>query len=189
MTELTSSDLLLIITTIIFLGTLIASIIQNYLTRQTVKEMERTRKLQFMPRIKATLHSAGPTYVELKTQNVGKGPALNIDAVIKTLPGQEKRHWKQKMMVPDESELFFLPEASLEKLAEKFDSVVIQGSCRDLFGEQHKIDEKIDLKERLKDLPKLKMVWEEDPLRKIARSLDDIKKTLRDIRIRLGAKH
>lgn len=185
MTELTFSDWLLLVETVIFSGALIASVIQNYFTRQTVKEMEKTRKLQFMPRIKATLHFAGPASVQLKIQNVGKGPALDIDAVIKTLPGEEQRLWKQEMMVPDEFELFFLPEAGLEKLAEKFDSIVVQGSCKDLFGKQHKIDDKIDLKERLKDLPKLKMVWQEDPIRKIARRLDDIKGSLRDIRSHL----
>jgi len=179
MTELTLSELLLITETVIFSGALIASAVQNYLTRQTVKEMEETRKFQFMPRVKATLHFAGPTYVELKTQNVGKGPAMDINAVIKV--GEEQRSWKQEMMVPEETELFFLPEGDFKTLTEKFDFVVVKGSCKDIFGEQHKIDEKIDLKERLKDLPKLSMVWEEEPLRKIVRTLDRIETALRDI--------
>jgi hypothetical protein len=151
--------------------------------------MEKARKAEFLPRIKATIHFAGPTFVELKAQNVGKGAAIDIDALIKTLPDGGSRKWQQPLMAPNECEFFFLPEGNFEKLAEKYDYVVVEGSFKDIFGETFPINEKIEFKEFLANIKELKKVWKEpEPLRhlkEIRDKLGDIERTLREIRLNM----
>ncbi|RLI21322.1 hypothetical protein DRO54_03965 [Candidatus Bathyarchaeota archaeon] len=181
----TLSEWLQIIEVIVLLATLIPMAIQVFLSRKAIEEAEKARKTSFMPRIKATLHFPAPTYAQLKMQNVGKGPAFDIEARIETAPKKDQRVWKQLVMTPDEHTIFFLPEGNFEKLAQEFDFVLINGRYKDIFGEEYEINEKIDLKEQLKELPKLRMVWQEEPLRKIGRELEEIKKGLGKIEERI----
>lgn len=156
-----------------------------WVSRQTVKEMQKARKVEFIPRIKASFHWAGPAFLELKAENVGKGPGFNIDAAIETIPKEEPRKWEQSVMVAGEHVLFFLPEGDLDALVKKYDLVSLRGSFKDIFGEDHEMNEELDVKE-LEKMRELKMVWREDPLRRIERHLNDIRKELRHLSNRLN---
>lgn len=171
-----------VIVTIVLVIINICIIWQN---QRVIKEMEKARKAEFLPRIKATIHFAGPTFVELKAQNVGKGPALDIDAIIKTMPKEKPRRWQQPLMASDECEFFFLPEGDFEELAQKYDCVMLEGSFTDIFGERYTINEKIELKKFLAHIKELEKVWKEpEPLKylkKIEDKLRDIESVLRDL--------
>jgi len=172
------------IATIVLVIVNICCIWQN---RQTIKEMEKARKAEFLPRIKATLHFAAPTFVNLKMQNVGKGAAVDIDALIKTQPESGTRKWRQPLMAPGECEFFFLPEkGEFEKLANKYDFIVIEGSYKDIFGEKHVLKEKIDLKSFLSNIIGLQKIWKEPEQLRCLKILDKIEKILQDLVKEIG---
>lgn len=116
-------------------------------TQGMLKEMTKARKAEFQPHIKASLERVGPIAVELLLKNVGKGAAIDVHAKFSVQPSEEaEKNWHHPLLSPGDSELFFLEPSDLKELAERYDAVVVHGSCKDVFGELHEIDERIDLK-------------------------------------------
>ena len=165
-------------------------VVTVYQNRQTIKEMEKARKAEFLPKLKATLHFPAPTYANLKIQNIGKGPALNIDATIKfcssSSEGESSRIWKEPLMMAGEYYMFILPQGgNIKQIIQNVNYIHIKGVYEDIFGEKHEFEDKIDLNEILKNLPEAHIIWKYDPIDKVARALEKIAKNLDSIRRKL----
>lgn len=117
-------------------------------TQGMLKEMATARKAEVLPHVKANLHYPGPLAVDLLLKNVGKGPAINVDVTFGFQPSDEPfKHWLHPLLAPEESYSFLIEPSNFNELVQKHDFLLVHGTCEDAFGEKHKIDEKIDLKE------------------------------------------
>jgi len=89
----------------VFVTTILVAINAYYSwqVRQTIYEMEKARKAEFLPYVWAKLSWLGAVFLVLKLTNFGRGPAVNIDAQVTFLPSNEKRLWNQSIMSPSES--------------------------------------------------------------------------------------
>ena len=81
--------------------------------RLTVQEMEKARKTEFMPHLRAEISWLGPIFLVLKVSNFGKGPATNIEAEIEFLPSKQKRKWKDSIFAPNETMRILLPDGNI----------------------------------------------------------------------------
>jgi len=84
-------------------------------TRQTISEMVKARKGEFIPHVRAELKWLGPVFLVLKVTNFGKGPAMNVNVEITFLPSNEKRIWDDAILSPNESIRILLPEGNIDK--------------------------------------------------------------------------
>ena len=116
-------------------------------TRQTVKEMEKARKAEFMPHIRVEITWLAPTYLVLKATNFGKVPAVNVNTEITFSPSNERRKWEQAVMSPSESIRVFLPEGQMEKVCEKSEKISVEGEYEDLFHQKFSLKEMLNAKE------------------------------------------
>lgn len=117
-------------------------------TQGMLKEMAMARKAEALPHVKANLQYPGPLVVDLLLKNVGKGPAMNVDVAFGFQPSDEPfKHWLHPLLAPEESYSFLIEPSNFNELVQKYDFLLVRGTCEDAFGERHKIDEKIDLKE------------------------------------------
>jgi prepilin signal peptidase PulO-like enzyme (type II secretory pathway) len=146
-------------------------------TRQTIREMEKARKAEFIPHVRVELSWLGPVFLVLKATNFGKGPATNVKAEITFLPSNEKRIWEEAVLSPNESIRISLPEGIIEKVCEKSANITVKGECKDIFGQTFKIDETIDTKDFIEQAKQLRQLLERD----IAREVEGIKKELQEI--------
>jgi len=146
-------------------------------TRKTIREMEKARKAEFIPHVRAELSWLGPTFLVLKATNFGKGPANNVKAEITFLPSNEKRIWEEVVLSPNESIRIFLPEGNMEKVCEKSAKITVKGEYKDIFGQIFKIDEAMDAKDFIEQAKQLQQLLERD----IAREVEGIKKELKNV--------
>jgi hypothetical protein len=156
-----------------------------WLARQTIKEMEKSRKTEFVPHIRVDISWLGTAFLMLRITNFGKGPATNIRAEIIFLPSNEKKKWEQAIMSPSESIHIFLPEGQMEKACEKSEKITVKGEYKDLFGQTFKIDEILNAKEFIEQARQLGQLMERD----LPRIVDSIKDELGRIRWELGDIH
>jgi len=131
-------------------------------TRQTIGEMEKARKAEFMPHIKASLIFLGPVYLTLKLTNVGKGPAMNVDARIVFLPSKETRPWEQRIISPNEFMHILLPDGNIKRVCRKSAQIELRGTYNDIFGQSFEIKEVIDTNEFIEKSKELKPFLEPD---------------------------
>lgn len=146
--------------------------------RQTIHEMEKARKAEFIPHVRAELIFLGPLFLILRITNFGKGPATNIKAQITFLPSEEKRLWEQAIMSPNEFIRILLPEGNINRVCEKSAKIVVSGECEDIFGQTFKIHDEMDTKEFIEYATQLQPILERD----LARLVEEIKDGLRDIK-------
>ncbi|MGD0496460.1 MAG: hypothetical protein ABSB28_10580 [Candidatus Bathyarchaeia archaeon] len=157
-------------------------------TRQTIKEMEKARKADFLPHVRAELSFLGPVFLILKATNFGKGPATDIRTEITFLPSNEKRVWQQAIMSPNEFIRILLPDGNLAKVLERSAEITAKGEYKDVFGQTFKIDERMDVKAFIDEATQLRPILERDLARlveDIKDKLDGIERELHDIRLQL----
>lgn len=156
---------------------IIINIIYAWQNRQVVKEMQETRKAEFLPNLKAKLSWLGPTFIILQITNFGKGPAMNVKAEVTFEPSGEKRTFEPSIISPNESIRIFLPEGNIEKILEKPFRINIKGEYEDIFNKTFKLDETIDVRVFIEQTKQLKQMWESD----VVTEIKDIKEELRSI--------
>jgi len=145
--------------------------------RQTIYEMEKARKAEFLPHIRAELDWVGPIFLVLQLTNFGRGPAVNIKAQINFLPSREQRLWNQTIMSPAESIRIFLPEGQIDKVCESSAKILVKGTYEDIFGQTFEINDTIDTREFIDQAKQLKQLLERD----IPRLVETIKDELANI--------
>ena len=152
--------------------------------RQTIHEMEKARKAEFIPHVRAELIWLGPIFLLLQLTNFGKGPAMNIKAQITFLPSEEKRLWDQMIMSPSEFIRILLPEGNIDKVCEASAQILVKGEYKDIFGQTFEISDTIDTKEFIDQAKQLRPLLERDVPRLIENIKDElarISRTLHDI--------
>ena len=145
--------------------------------RQTIYEMEKARKAEFLPHVRAELSWLGPIFLVLELTNFGRGPAVDINAQITFLPSKEERPWCQSIMSPGESIRIFLPEGNIEKVCKSSAQILVKGKYKDIFGQSFEINDTIDTAEFIKQAKQLKQLLERD----VPRLIESIKNELAKI--------
>jgi hypothetical protein len=169
----------------------IASLILAFLTAiyvvQTqgmLREMAEARKAEFLPHIKPGLKYPGGFIAWLLLKNVGKGAAINVDLTFGFQSSEESfKHWAYPLLTPEESHTFILRPSNFNELVNRYDFLVVSGSCQDVFGQKHVIDEKIDLKEAHKGWSESMMILEpslESRLKEVSEELKRVGQEIRD---------
>lgn len=146
-------------------------------TRQTIHEMEKARKAEFLPHVRTELSWLGPTFLVLKVTNFGKGPATNVKAKITFLPSNEERIWDEAILSPNESIRILLPEGNIEKACEKSAEITLKGEYKDMFGQIFKIDEAMKAREFIELVKQLPQILERD----VTDEIQGIKKELQNV--------
>jgi len=150
--------------------------------RQTICEMEKARKAEFLPHVRAKLSWLGPVFLVLELTNFGRGPAANIDVQITFLPSKEERFWSQTIMSPGESIRIFLPEGNIDKVCESSAQISVKGKYEDIFGQTFEINDVIDTVEFINQTKQLRQLLEKD----VPRLIESIKNELAKISHILG---
>jgi len=153
--------------------------------RQTISEMEKARKADFIPHIRAELTWLGPVFLLLKFTNFGKGPAteINVEAIFE--PSNEKKLWQESIMAPNEYIRIFLPDGKIDNVCRASAIVTVKGEYKDIFGKQFKINEKIDTKDFIDEAKQLVQLIEPDlnrEVKNIKEGIKDLTKEIRNIR-------
>lgn len=146
--------------------------------RQVVREMEKARKAEFMPHIRAELFFLGPIAVMLRITNFGKGPAVNTKADITFLPSGTKRLWEQTIMSPKEFIRILLPDGNINRVLEQSAKIIVDGEYGDIFEKTYKLHDEIDVKEFIDRATELQQILEKD----LTTVVDGIKKEIRDLK-------
>jgi hypothetical protein len=140
----------------------LATLYQAVRTGNMVVELQDSRKTEFMPHVRIFLYMAQITIASLKIQNVGKGPAFDVDLKVtfkKSGAVVDERPFKPKVMVSQEDFELILPEMQLDKMLNSFTHVQIVGNYLDVFKTQFKVDESIDVKEFVENVGKAHILW------------------------------
>lgn len=138
------TDALWVSVLVSILALIVANIVGLVQTRVTTKEMEKARKADFLPIIRVQL--AWTPALVLRVSNVGKGPALNIDAEITYAP-DSKRRWLESSFAEKETSRFILPHCTLPlKFPDYVPEIKVTGN-EDVFGQKYPITEVINTKQ------------------------------------------
>lgn len=152
-------------------------------TQGMLREMTEARKAEFLPHVKAGLKYPAPLAVDLLIENVGKGPAINVNVTFGFQPSEEPfKHWLYPILAPDESYSFFVKPSNFNELSKKYDFLVVRGTCEDVFGQKHEIDEKIDLKEAHKGWLESMMILEPSLESRLKEVSEEVKRVGQEIR-------
>jgi hypothetical protein len=130
-----------------------------------------------------------PVYGVPVARNVGTGPALGCDLHLHFAERDhtvDHRRWLAQVMAPGEEHQFLPPEgvSNITGLVGRFPIIRLEGQVSDVFGEEHTVDERIDLVEWWSNLEHAGRRFEEEPVARLVHELKEIKKELAAIRAR-----
>lgn len=123
-------------------------------THRMVNEMRKARATQLLPKLVLTAKSLGGGNGLWRVQNVGPGPATDVDVQIAPEPGGQPRRWKEPVVVPGEVH-DFIPATGeqsseaflLDNQTKRFSNLRLTGSYRDALGDEHQVDERFDIRD------------------------------------------
>ncbi|MBE3115793.1 hypothetical protein IMZ68_01180 [Candidatus Bathyarchaeota archaeon] len=115
-------------------------------SRETIKEMQKARKAEFLPHIRVQLTWLTSTALMLKATNFGKGPAINIVAEI-IYSHDNKKSWVDSIFAEKETLRIFLPDSRMDVIPAQFPEIKITGQYEDIFAQKYPISETIDTKQ------------------------------------------
>jgi len=148
-----------------------------------VREMRQAREEENEPQLVATLIPFPILNVKLRIHNVGRGPALSIQAEIRLEPANNTQisTWFHPALLSNAFEDFILPgrEFSLEKLASQHDEVIIDLHWLHSLSRSHNASYKINLKQQKEGWKKVRLLVHPDDT---ATQLGKIKDELTQIR-------
>ncbi len=164
-----------------------ATIYYAYYTRQLTKESKRTademheaRLAEIEPSVKASLGWLGPMNVSLKIQNLGRGPAKNVDIEYSMKPSKDVvKKWAAHTLAPGEFARLLLEPTRFDELVTKYDEIVVAGTCESVVGKRYSISDTLDLKkihESIKKTPQIIETSSEQLLREIQEELEELNK-------------
>lgn len=122
------------------------------LTWHMVSELRRAREAQSEAQPIASLIPIAPKYAQLRIQNAGQGPALDVEAdmTLSWAEQSEKQSWRQSALMPTAYADFKLPTGvvDLDKLAEMKAKLSVDLSWSDVFRRRHTFQYRFDLLEQ-----------------------------------------
>lgn len=123
-------------------------------TREMVNEMREARGAQVLPHVVPTLGYFAPLFGFLRIQNVGSGPAVDVNVRVQLDDGAVfAKPWRAGFLVPGEFHDLLPPDDSsgellrLDPLTATFQFLRVIGTCRDALGREHTIDAACDSRE------------------------------------------
>lgn len=181
------SDLILAAITAVLV---VLTAIYVVLTGRMVREMRYAREAEAKPYLVATLVPRGAKIVFLRVHNAGRGPALNIEAVIHldSTNATKPFTWRRAVLLSNEFQDFKFAGGGifkLDELAAKYNKVILDLKWSNVFGHEEEERSEIDLKrqwESWSDGWALLGVGETpELLEKIGRELREIKDEIKAI--------
>ncbi|WP_408957557.1 hypothetical protein [Natrinema sp. 74] len=115
-----------------------------YLTWGMVRETRRARKQEVTPVMNLDIEPFSIGAWAPKIENIGNGPAIDVDGTVKLHPGGEE-HNIQTKNIPSGDFTGSLSPQIAEDAHEDYESLVVEGSYRDVFGDRDTFKETYDL--------------------------------------------
>lgn len=176
-------------TFLLALATVVLAIVTTYSalqTRNSVKILERTASLEFLPFLKGSIEFLGPVSVAFQIANVGKSTASNISVEywIREKADKTKRNWVKDFLTVGESQRFFIPideqkeELSIEKFRIQQTTIEIKSTCSDSLGKKHDRLESIDLTGYIRQYDRTKAEYSDKWYDKIASAVKEMANSL-----------
>lgn len=159
-------------------------------TKKTVKVLEKTARMEFLPKIKGHVNMIGPVNIDFRISNVGKGSASDV-RVNFTFIGQHtvERTWTQPLMKPNDFQDFFIPinddnqtQSNIPFFQNNETRIEFNATYRDILDINHSSTEVINISEFVNQFERTLAVYNEETTSKISRSLERIGQELRDIK-------
>lgn len=173
-------------------------------TREMVEEMREARRAPLLPKLVLDLSFLGGIYGVVTVQNVGPGPALDVDMVVQFEHAEkggkaEERAWRDHLMVPGEAHSFHFndPPGATEpnEWMDIYPFVSLKGHAYDALGGRHEISQRIATRDVLEVKTQAEELLPSDhgevaakALEKIAKAADDIRGSVKEISRRLGGR-
>lgn len=178
-------------TFILAFSTIVLVIVTGYYAKQTkttVKVLEKTAKLSVQPHLKGTFQQIGPVAGDLLIRNVGNGSANRINLSY-WIEGKDetKRNWTKPLMMPNDSDEFFIPKNEKESVFEgdffkqNQTTMKIVGEYYDILGNKYEINDSIDITAYVKQWEHTQVRYQEEPEEKVSRSIERISRSIDDI--------
>lgn len=158
-----------------------------YSAHKILEEQKVARKATVIPKVMGKLEFLAPTFLLIKIENVGRGPAINAHIEFKVTPKGGEHKWYNPLITPGEYSRLTLPVPEEEEnsniFLEKYDFIEFNCKYDDLYGETYEEEYKIDLKEFKKGLhgEHTYVLWEELPLQKIEKHLEKLQKDISNL--------
>lgn len=157
-------------------------------TKKTVDVLKETSVLSIRPHLKGTFQNIGPVSGDLLIRNVGNGPAtkINIGFWIES-KDETKKSWTKPLMMPNDSEEFFIPKNDKESVfnmdffSNNQTTIRIVGEYYDILNNKYEINDFIDVTAYVKQLEQTKNRYKEPAEEKISDGIDKISDSLKKL--------
>jgi len=154
-------------------------------TRNTVRSVMASAELSIRPHIKGSIIPMGPVSISLRISNIGTGPAnrINLKYWIDSIE-DSSRTWTKPLLMANESEEFFIAvdqnntQHSMDYFKNNQTVLNIEGECENILGKSYPIQDSINVTEYVAQFQQTNVRYQEEPLRDIARTLNEIKQRL-----------
>lgn len=177
-----------IATIVLAISTIVLVCVTGYYakqTRNTVKVLEKTAELSIRPHLKGTFQTMGPVAGNLLIKNVGNGPANKIELSY-WIDGNDdtKRNWVKPLIMPNESEEFFIPknknetESSMDYFKNNPTKIRIVGKYFDVLEKEYLINDSVDVTTYIKQFEHTTVRYKEPAEEKISNTLKKISESL-----------
>jgi len=147
-----------------------------YLTLGMVRETRRARKQEVTPAMTLDVEGVSISTMAPKVTNIGNGPALDVTGTVKLHPGGEEHEIQTKNIPPGDFTGSMSPEVTTDT-HEEYDSLVVEGSYKDVYGNTDTFEVSYDL-ELLTKMDGAESIMKRD---RQERNLQDIEKHLKSI--------
>lgn len=122
----------------------IVTAVYVFLTWGMVKETRSARKQEVMPIMNLDVEPFSIGAWAPKVENIGNGPAIDVDATVKLEPGGEEYELQSKN-VPSGDFTGILDPKVNEDTHEEYDSLRVEGAFTDVFGDREPFEAEYDL--------------------------------------------
>lgn len=142
------------------IGLVAATLTYAFFTKRLVIVTDQARKEQLQPIVKSSLSFIGPVFVVLRSQNLGRGSAKDLDVTISFHPqtgAPSTRRWMEPVLLPLGYREFFLPGNTLDQIRANTEYVTIDGECKDALGARTEIHDRLQTSEILAQLEQTRM--------------------------------
>jgi len=154
-------------------------------TKKTVGALDFSAKLSVQPQLVCSMFPFSLCNILLRVSNIGNGPAkdIRLNWRIESLPNSQI-NWNSSILIANEKQEFFIQtnrghiETSMAYFQNNQTNLIIEGEYVDILGERFSVNDTINATEFCTGLRQIAQRWEEDPMIRIARSLEDIKREM-----------
>jgi hypothetical protein len=162
-------------------------------TSGMLKEMRVARAAQLLPKVLVTIWHRPAGHGFLRLLNAGAGPAFDVKVELTLEPNGPSRSWSAKLVTPGESHDFVpSPEEEpngllgLNDLTSRYTHVRLSGSCRNALGDEHPIEEQMEIRDYWRQMKSAEHIRPEEWPREMTKHLKEIAEQVKGLAGRLG---